>query len=62
MRPDGQIVGQLKLHRPGVLITDLQVGPGYFDAAGPWRESTMRGQLHSGMVGDDPRSRDMTCL
>lgn len=62
VRPDGQIVGQLTLHRPGVLITDMQIGKGYFDAAGPWRETTMNGQLHSGELVDDPRSEDVTCL
>lgn len=62
VRPDGQIVGRLKLHRPGVLITDMQIGKGYFDAAGPWRESTINGQLHSGELVSDPRSKDVTCL
>lgn len=62
VRPDGQVVGRLKLHRPAVLITEMKVGPGYFDAAGPWRDSTLKGQLHSGLLVDDPRSRDVTCL
>ena len=50
------------LHRPGVLITDMAVGPGYYDAPGPWRKSTMNGQLHSGVLVDDPRSRALTQL
>lgn len=62
VRPDGQIVGRLTLHRPGVLITDMKIGKGYFDAAGPWRESTINGQLNSGELVDDPRSKDVTCL
>jgi len=62
VQPDGQIVGRLKLHRPGVLITEMKIGPGYFYAAGPWRESTMQGQHHSGTLVDDPRSKDVTCL
>ena len=62
VRPDGQIVGRLKLHRAGVLITDMQIGKGYFDAAGPWRETTLIGQLHSGDLIEDPRSKDVTCL
>lgn len=62
VRPDGQIVGRLKLHRPGVLMTEMKIGPGYFDAAGPWRETTLNGQLHSGEVVKDPRSKDVTCL
>ncbi|MBB75842.1 MAG: carbon-nitrogen hydrolase [Planctomycetaceae bacterium] len=62
VQPDGQVVGRLKLHQPGVLVTDMLVGPGYFDAAGPWRETTLKGQLHSGLLVDDPRSRDVTSL
>ena len=62
VRPDGQIVGQLKLHRASVLITEMKIGKGFFDAAGPWRETTMNGQLHSGELIKDPRSKDVTCL
>ena len=62
VRPDGQIVGQLRLHRAGVLLTDMKIGKGYFDAAGPWRASTMNGQLHSRKLIDDSRSKDVTCL
>ena len=63
VEPDiGHNVRQLKLHRAGVLITDMKIGKGYFDAAGPWRESTLNGQLHSGELVNDPRSEDITCL
>lgn len=62
VRPDGQIVDRLRLHRPGVLITEMPVGPGYFDAPGPWRMSTMNGQLHSGQLIEDSRSTDRTIL
>ena len=62
VRPDGQIVGRLRLHRPGVLITDVVIDPTLFDAPGEWREAAMNGQLHSGHPVDDPRSDDVTCL
>jgi predicted amidohydrolase len=62
VRPDGAIVGKLKLHTPGVLITDMQLDPKLFDAPGPWRETSMNGQLHSGKPVSDPRSADRTCL
>jgi predicted amidohydrolase len=62
VRPDGQIVGKLKLHRPGVLITEMTLDPDLFDAPGPWRDSAIRGQLHSGTLVKDPRSSDVTCL
>ncbi len=62
VRPDGQIMGQLKLHRPGVLMTDMAIDPKLFDAPGPWRERAMNGVLHSGELVDDPRSEDRRCL
>jgi predicted amidohydrolase len=63
VRPDGQITGQLKLHRPDILLTDMELRKDFFDAAGPWRERAMNGQLHSGcVVTGDPRSDDPTCL
>jgi len=62
VRPDGQIVGRLSLHRPGVLLTDMALDPSFFDAPGPWRTAAMRGELHSGSIVNDPRSADQTCL
>lgn len=62
VRPDGQVVGRLKLHKPGVLITRMVLDPSFFDAPGPWRDRAMNGQLHSGDLVHDPRSADVTCL
>jgi deaminated glutathione amidase len=62
VRPDGWISGQLAVHRSGVLISDMEMRKDFFDAPGPWRESAMNGQLHSGCVVEDPRSTDSTCL
>lgn len=62
VRPDGQIVGRLRLHKPGVLVTDMELNPTFFDAPRPWRERAMSGQLHSGELIEDERSKDVTCL
>lgn len=62
VRPDGFITGRLKLHQPGVLITDMELNPACFDAAAFWRDSAMCGQLHSGEPVRDRRSSDVTCL
>lgn len=62
VRPDGQIVGRLQSHRPGVLLTDMTRDPKLFDAPSPWRESAMRGCLHSGELTDHPRSHRVTEL
>lgn len=62
VRPDGLIVGRLPRHRPGVLITDMQLDPDCFDAPALWRPSAMSGQLHSGQLVDHPRSSDVTTV
>ena len=62
VRPDGEIVERLKLHRAGVLLTQMRLDPDLFDAPGPWRESAIEGQLHSGTLVEDERSADVTCL
>lgn len=62
VRPDGQIVGRLKLHRPGVLVADMALDPTLFDAPGPWRAAAIAGRLHSGALVKDPRSTDVNCL
>jgi predicted amidohydrolase len=62
VQPDGKITGRLKLHRPGVLVTDMTLDHEFFDAPGPWREAAMQQTLHSGKAVDHPRSRDVTCL
>jgi predicted amidohydrolase len=62
VRPDGQIMGQLKLHRPGVLMTDMMLDPKLYDAPAPWRGRAMDGILHSGELVKDPRSEDRYSL
>lgn len=62
VRPDGLITGQLPLHRPGILMTDMKQDPECFDAPALWRPRAMQGQLYSGSLIDHPRSRDVTCL
>lgn len=62
VRPDGQIVGRLKSHRPGVLMTDMIHDPRLYDAPAPWRERAMQGRLHSGTLRKHPRSQCVTEL
>lgn len=62
VRPDGQIVGKLTRHKPGVLITEMALDPKLFDAPGLWRENAMCGKLHSGTIVEDSRSADRQCL
>lgn len=62
VRPDGQIMARLKLHKPGIILTDMTIDPTFFDAPAPWRDAAMNGTLHSGDLVEDPRSTDVTCL
>lgn len=62
VRPDGAVVGRLKLHQPGVLVTDMVLNPDLFDAPRPWRGTAVAGRLHSGRPVKDPRSTDTTSL
>lgn len=62
VRPDGQLLKQLRRHQTGLLLTEMSIDPELFDAPGRWREAAMNGQLHSGTPVDDPRSIDGTCL
>lgn len=58
LRADGVITGRLRRHVAGVLISTLDTGLNLYDSTGPWRERAIRGQLHSGSVLRDPRSRE----
>ncbi len=60
--PDGRITGRLKLHRPSVLITDMNFDQEYFDAPVLWRDRAMREQLHSGELLPHPRTKDVKSL
>lgn len=58
VRPDGAVVGRLAVHKPSVLITPIVRDKTLMDAPGPWRDSAIAGQLHSGQLVQHPRSLD----
>jgi predicted amidohydrolase len=62
VRSDGMLVHRLKLHQPGVLITEMTLDPTLFDAAALWRGNAMQGILHSGELQRHPRSEAVTEL
>ena len=62
VRPDGQIMGQLREHKTDLLLTDMTIDPKLYDAPGQWRDNAMTGTLHSGQLVEHPRSADRTCL
>lgn len=62
VRPDGVISGRLTEHEPSILISQVDPNLEIWDAPGPWRERSIRGQLYSGELVEDPRSSDRTCF
>jgi deaminated glutathione amidase len=57
VRPDGVKVGQLPKNRAELLITQIDSEATFYDSTAAWRRRAMRGQLHSGTLVDDLRSR-----
>lgn len=62
VQPDGEITGQLKIHKADILFTDMDLSKAYFDPSAPWRERAMQGVLNSGELVQDPRSANRTTL
>ena len=60
--PDGKIEGQLSRNRPGIMINTVDLSRTYYDASAPFRDSAIRGALHSGKCVRDARSADRTGL
>ena len=58
VRPDGVVTGRLRRHRSGVLVSTVDTELPLYDSTQAWRSRAMRGQLHSGKLVDDERSRD----
>jgi len=63
IQPDGVIVSQLRLNRPGVMVNTVDLSRKFYDPMKDFREMAMGGILsNSPAVADDPRSKDTTSL
>ena len=62
IQPDGEILEQLRINRPGVMVNVADTTTEYYDASKPHRGGAMRGILNSGQLVDDVRSRDRQSL
>ena len=62
VRPDGSLAGQLRRHRAGALITNVDTEIDLWDASRPWRDQCLCGVLHSGEAASDARSSARTEL
>lgn len=63
IQPDGKIVRQLKMNRPGLMINTVDLNKKFYDPMADFRDIALAGALSNGPSEiDDPRSRDTTCL
>jgi len=56
--PDGLIEDKLKVDRPGVLISTVDLSREYYDASKSFRDDAINGKLNSGETIEDVRSQN----
>jgi hypothetical protein len=63
IQPDGRIVKQLRLNKPGVMVNEVDTYAEFYDASAEFRQMAMDGKLTNGAGRlDDPRSIDVKNL
>ena len=62
VHPNGALSGQLPLHETDILLSKIDPQESYWDAADPWRDRAIKGQLHSGDLVEDPRTENRRLL
>jgi predicted amidohydrolase len=60
--PDAVIMGKLTAEKPGVMISTIDTRKKYRDSTGSFRKGAIEGELNSGSLVDDSRSRNRTGL
>jgi predicted amidohydrolase len=59
IQPDGEIVNELKLNKPGIMVNTVDASLPFYDPSAKFRDLAMKGILTNGPVSlDDPRSKD----
>lgn len=58
--PDGLIQSKLKVNKPGILISEIDISEKFYDASRPFRSDAMNGKLNSGETINDSRSENRT--
>lgn len=56
VRADGVVIGRLRLHTAGVLVTEVDSTLDLYDSTVAWRNRALAGTFHSGPIVRDPRS------
>ncbi|OHB57528.1 MAG: hypothetical protein A2Y12_15910 [Planctomycetes bacterium GWF2_42_9] len=63
IQPDGEIVNELKLNQPGIMVNAINTGMTFYDPSAKFRELAMNGKLTNGPGEiNDPRSKDTNHL
>ena len=62
VRPDGVITGALAPETEGLLISEIDLAADIYDSTVAWRDRAIDGELHSGVLVEDRRSRDRAGL
>jgi len=63
IQPDGRIVRQLRMNRPGMMVCKVDPGRKFYDPMAGFREMAISGKLNNGGQNvDDPRSRRIKSL
>lgn len=59
IQPDGEIINELKLNQPGIMINTVDTSLPFYDPSAKFRDLAMKGILTNGPQKlDDPRSKD----
>jgi predicted amidohydrolase len=59
IQPDGEIVNELKLNKPGIMVNTVDTSLSFYDPSAKFRDLAMKGILTNGPQSlDDPRSKD----
>jgi predicted amidohydrolase len=63
IQPDGEIVNQLKIGKPGIMVNTVDTAQSFYDPSAQFRDLAMKGILTNspGQI-NDPRSKDTTSL
>jgi deaminated glutathione amidase len=63
IQPDGEIIKQLKLNKPGIMVNTVDTTQSFYDPSAKFRDLAMKGILTNGPIElNDPRSKDTKSL
>jgi predicted amidohydrolase len=61
IQPDGEIINELKLNKPGIMVNTVDTTQSFYDPSAKFRHLAMKGILTNGPIElNDPRSKNIT--